>query len=263
MRPFLTAEEQETVEATKESEDYKFLLEKERTYSIGRGMRVVIDLRHIDPNLDYLDIKVMLIYMGRLGKPKKISVPVRTLGQPPVGIAADLEKLLSPDSDIPADLTIYVEGKELRAHRAILSARSPVFQAMFRSNMVETTTGRVTLSDIKAEVVSAMLQYMYSGRVDPVTCSIAELLAAADRYSITDLKDACEAELTASLSVDTAYEALCLHDQYNCPKLRSHALSVLREKILEAIRTPWWEHMTKNEPHILADIIESNRMNIV
>lgn len=68
------------------------------------------------------------------------------------------------------------------AHKAVLAAQSPVFEAMFsHKDSKETQEGRVELIDISGEAVQQMLQYLYTGKVDQVDKYALELFVAADK----------------------------------------------------------------------------------
>jgi speckle-type POZ protein len=54
-----------------------------------------------------------------------------------------------------------VEDEELHAHRIILTARSPVFRALLNSDMREVQEGVVSIEDIRPQVFSAMLHFLY------------------------------------------------------------------------------------------------------
>ena len=52
-----------------------------------------------------------------------------------------------------SDIKIQCEGQSFDCHMAILAARSPVFMAMFQSDMKEKETLTVNIQDLKAGVV--------------------------------------------------------------------------------------------------------------
>lgn len=63
-------------------------------------------------------------------------------------------------------------GKVFPCHKLIMSARSPVFKAMFVVQMKESKSGKVTIEDIKPEIMTEMLHFIYTGLVkDSVTTS--------------------------------------------------------------------------------------------
>lgn len=116
-------------------------------------------------------------------------------------------------------------------HQFMLSARSPVFQAMFQagqlvagsvgivmvvgkwvvssdarlavidfhdalqSDMTEAATRRVEIEDLQPEVVHDMLVYIYTGNTNNLNRIAGELLGAADKYQLEQLKTICEVRL--------------------------------------------------------------------
>lgn len=75
-------------------------------------------------------------------------------------MARDLGKFLV--SGNYSDVTLVAGEPEIRAHRAILAARSQVFDAMFSIDMAEKATGHVVIDDVDGEVVHQMLGYIYT-----------------------------------------------------------------------------------------------------
>src|SRR5699024_857522 len=68
--------------------------------------------------------------------------------------------------------------------KAILSARSTVFDAMFsHEECSESLQKRVEIPDIRPEVMEVLLGYIYSGDTTGVEGCAEELLAAADKVS--------------------------------------------------------------------------------
>ena len=66
----------------------------------------------------------------------------------------------------------------------ILSARSPVFRAMFEHEMEESKLNRVEISDISPDVFKEMLNFLYTGKSPNLNEMAADLLAAADKVNI-------------------------------------------------------------------------------
>ena len=62
-----------------------------------------------------------------------------------------------------SDVKIISGDEEFHCHRIILSGRSPVFEAMFRSDMTENNSEEVCIKDIDPKVVREMLHFIYNG----------------------------------------------------------------------------------------------------
>ena len=85
------------------------------------------------------------------------------------------------------------EKVELPCHRAFLSARSPVFLAMFQHDTAEFQKKEIEMPDVEPEVAEMMLKYIYSGDIKTIKPGMEEeLLVAADKYSLLELKELCE-----------------------------------------------------------------------
>ena len=117
-------------------------------------------------------------------------------------------------------------GKLFPCHKLIMSARSPVFKAMFDVEMKERESGKVTIEDIKPEIMTEMLHFIYTGLVkDSVTTEFSkELLAAADKYQLESLKDICQYKIRSVLGAENAIEFLILGEMYQANKLKDAAL---------------------------------------
>ena len=83
-----------------------------------------------------------------------------------------------------SDVTLCAGGREFQAHKAILATRSPVFSAMFKSNMEESRLGRVEIPDIHPDVFQEMLKFVYTGNTPQLHGMAEELLAAADKVGV-------------------------------------------------------------------------------
>jgi speckle-type POZ protein len=64
-----------------------------------------------------------------------------------------------------------------------LTARSPVFAAMFEHEMEERKQNRVAITDVDHEVLKEMLRFIYTGKAPNLDKMADDLLAAADKVS--------------------------------------------------------------------------------
>ena len=91
-------------------------------------------------------------------------------------MAIDFQSILN--SGKLSDMVFTINNKELRAHKAIICARSPVFAAMFSNECKES---KVTISDISVEIFKEVLQFIYTNQVNQMKEYAMELLIAADK----------------------------------------------------------------------------------
>ena len=87
-----------------------------------------------------------------------------------------------------SDCTVFCQGREFNCHKAVLAGRSVVFDAMISHDMEETRRGEVVIKDLDSDTVGKMLAYVYTGKVEEIEAKAAELLAAAEKYILPELK---------------------------------------------------------------------------
>ena len=162
------------------------------------------------------------------------------------------------------DVQFCFDGDEsVGSHSLILTARSPVFAAMFQhSSMKEQETGRVDIEDIQLDIFKELLHYIYSGRTRmSLTEETAQsLFMAADKYDIGDLKEECVAFLLTCFRVENALTLMAWAHLNSVDNLKEAALDFAAEHGQEVIQLDDWEVLTKNYPDI--SIIASRRMMI-
>ncbi len=98
------------------------------------------------------------------------------------------------------DVEFLVGDESIAAHRSLLSARSPVFAAMFTSGMQECQTRQVHLDDVDSAVFSDFLKFLYTGMLEPTAKNKKELLAVADKYQVETLKNLCQLDTRFDIS---------------------------------------------------------------
>ncbi|TVU05005.1 hypothetical protein EJB05_48152, partial [Eragrostis curvula] len=120
-----------------------------------------------------------------------ISVPASDLGN-------HLGNLL--DCTDGSDVSFFVGGKTFHAHRAVLTARSPVFKAQLLGSMAEAKMDCITLHDMLPVTFQALLRFIYTDALpadNELESSssalelLQNLLAAADMYHLDRLKLIC------------------------------------------------------------------------
>lgn len=117
------------------------------------------------------------------------------------------------ENNLLTDTIIRLPDGELKAHKAILSARSPVFAKYFEVDMTEKTSGEIIIEDIGVNVMKMLLNYIYGGMlVSGTDEEMIQLAYAADKYELKNLKDGCLRYLRQHINRDTALEIYTVLD---------------------------------------------------
>ena len=105
---------------------------------------------------------------------------------------------------------------------------------MLQSNMVEARSGIIEIRDMKPNVLKAILDCVYKNRIDTKDLKddpdfAMELLAAADMYDLSGLKQICEDVLCDILAVDNVLKVLVVGGRHGVAKLKKQALKMIND----------------------------------
>nr|TKW11282.1 hypothetical protein SEVIR_6G223100v2 [Setaria viridis] len=161
-------------------------------------------------------------------------------------------------SNLPGstDVSFNIDGETFHAHRAVLAARSPVLKALMSS---------ITLHDITPATFRVMLQFMYTDALpgddelgDPPSEMMKQLLAAADRYGLDQLKLMCAQKLGDNVSVDTVAATLTCAEMYSCPELKNKCIDffVMEGNFKKAMLTTGFVQLGQKFPSIIDELRE-------
>ncbi|CAA3031190.1 BTB POZ domain-containing At1g55760 [Olea europaea subsp. europaea] len=129
---------------------------------------------------------------------------------------------------IHTDIVINASDGSIPAHRAVLASRSPVFRSMFSHDLKEKEMSAVNISDMSVEACQAFLSYLYGNiENEQFLTHRLPLLRAADKYDISDLKEACHESLLEDIDTRNVLERLQNASLYQLPKLKTSCMRYL------------------------------------
>ncbi|RWS23168.1 roadkill-like protein [Leptotrombidium deliense] len=127
-----------------------------------------------------------------------------------------------------ADVKIICnDGRIFDVHSFILMARSKIFEAMLTHDTLESINGQIVISDFKSETIEKMIHFLYTDEVEDNSTKDFELLLAADKYDLLNLKSFCINSILNNLSIDNCIDLMLKSDF--CP------LQELKDKIINFI----------------------------
>ena len=186
-----------------------------------------------------------------------------------------------------SDVTVSVHGVNYRLHKSVLSARSPVFEAMFDpKKTAEVPNNHLDIVDPKITRRSfwQFLVYLYEG-IMPDECNFDELLAIAEKvsatyfsafpvltfltsvsfqYQVYGLKSGCEEELVRSLTTDSVLRILRRAFRYKAKKLSKECINFVLNNASQLVDSSEWNILVSEYPRQTRKIklrIESTRPN--
>ncbi|KAJ3694633.1 hypothetical protein LUZ60_000010 [Juncus effusus] len=111
------------------------------------------------------------------------------------GDNATIQDNVSSSSPFPPDITFYIEGQPIEAHRVILSARSPFFNKKFRTEWKNRHEVRFSSQKLSYQALYSLLHFFYSDRVEISVDNLEELLQICKSCKLESLKQVLEKEI--------------------------------------------------------------------
>ncbi|KAJ0986944.1 hypothetical protein J5N97_005300 [Dioscorea zingiberensis] len=174
-------------------------------------------------DVEFLDLKVV---PPSGGEPSSIWNSYNIEKRSAATVLISLSRMLS--EGIHTDIIINANNGSIGAHRAVLATRSPVFRSMFSHNLKEKELSAVNISDMSFEACQAFLNYIYGDfKADEFLTHRLALLHAADKYDVSDLKEACHESLLEDIDTKNVLERLQTAHLYRLPRLKSSCLRYL------------------------------------
>lgn len=170
------------------------------------------------------------------------------------------EELLT--SEKYSDVTVSAEGKSFKLHKNVLTTFSVVFDAMFRNDMKEKNQNTVEIKDIKYEVLQDLFQYIYTGKVNNLKDKAHDLLTAAEKYCIDDLKLLCEEEMLNNLTKNNAVNYLLSAIMNNAEKLKANIIKWISSHLESLIEDPDFDSLGIQYPEVLLSITKKSINNV-
>ncbi|CAL1275376.1 unnamed protein product [Larinioides sclopetarius] len=156
-----------------------------------------------------------------------------------------------------SDVILRTDSQSFPAHKCILSARSPVFKAMFTGDMREKTGKSVEIPDLDEATLRELLSYIYTDTVAELQWrGTADLYRASDKYELLDLKRRCSTFLKTNLSVSSVCTVLILADMHHDQELREVAQDFITRQEAEFFASDAWGSFKKGNPNLALEIME-------
>jgi len=168
-------------------------------------------------------------------------------------LSSDFQTLLLDTTK--SDLKLICPGQgEVCVHELIISARSPVFCSMLKSDMSEKQSGTIIIEDFDIGVVKEMVCFMYTSKLDEAFENVKELLVIGDKYEIKSLVEACGKKMAVTISKENVLEIGVFAETFSakfllekCGEFAAEDLSILDND---------WQTVVKASPLFLIKILE-------
>ena len=157
------------------------------------------------------------------------------------------------------DVVIEADGCPFYAHRAVLASCSPYFHAMFCSDMEESKKRTITIRDIPADVMEAILDYCYTANIEIDEENVQYLLPAACILQLSWVRDACCEFMKNQLCSTNCLGVRAFADAHACLELKDAADMFAQQHYLEVLEGEEFLSLNQEE---LSQLMQSEELNV-
>ncbi|KAG5900505.1 hypothetical protein JTB14_010915 [Gonioctena quinquepunctata] len=131
------------------------------------------------------------------------------------------------------DITLVIEGRVFKAHRAVLAACSDYFRAMFTDNMLEARQNEICLNGITAKGFHQLLEYAYTTRIGLNLANVQDVLEAASHVQMVSVIQACSNYLQCQIDIENCVDIATIAETYSLSQLRIKVYRFMSGHLLE------------------------------
>lgn len=156
-------------------------------------------------------------------------------------LAQAIQKIFDSDSsDFSFDFVAPGDDEkqqrmQINAHKTLLSAVSPVFQAMFSGNWKESTS--VEIADASFETFNALIEYFYTENITITAGNVGEVLYLSDKYDTPKLTAVCSEFLAERVALKDVVNCISLALTFSLETLKSKCKEIIGKNIIEVIES--------------------------
>ncbi|KAK0169819.1 hypothetical protein PV328_010457 [Microctonus aethiopoides] len=159
-----------------------------------------------------------------------------------------------------SDMIIVIGEKEIPVHKTILAANSPVFLAMFKTDMSESLNKQIVVTDTEVDIMEKVINFMYTGVIHPAPDidALISILAVADKYEIMTLQKLCEQKLSEKIRIENVLEILDRISLYRVPRLRQIITSFMVKNKSTIVGLEGFADLHNRKPKLLFNFIRNS-----
>ncbi|CAF0862241.1 unnamed protein product [Didymodactylos carnosus] len=157
------------------------------------------------------------------------------------------------------DVLLIIGQSKIPAHRAVLSACSPYFKAMFTSELAESRLTEIVIHDVDESAMDLLIEFCYSSTILVDEKNVQTLLPAACILQIQEVQDTCCEFLKAQLDPSNCLGIRAFADTHSCRELLKIADRYTQHNFNEVKESEEFLFLPVNQ---LIDIISSDELNM-
>ena len=146
--------------------------------------------------------------------------------------------------------------KSFKVHKSILACRCDVFKAMMGHNMKEARANELLLTDISFGALQQVINFLYNDNLQDLETHAMELLSAADKFLLVNMKKRIEKYVTDNFKLSTVLDVVLYAQLHNCEYLLESAVMFIVKHFDCIMHEPKWPDFVREQPDLLINILK-------
>ncbi len=135
------------------------------------------------------------------------------------------------------DVELQAEYQTIHAHKSVLAASTPYFEAMFLGKFEETNARTVEVKGVTFAGLKGVVDCIYTSSIDIGLNNINDILPAAHLMQMTGIVKQCEEWMEKTLAEDNCFHFLRLAEKYNIEKIEKNITDFVLKNFVVVSKT--------------------------
>ena len=160
-------------------------------------------------------------------------------------ILKGLDKLR--DQKLLCDVHLVAEGAKFPAHRVVLAAASPYFQAMFTGGFKENQMSEITLTDTSSEGLKCVLDAIYTGELSISVENVCDVVPLANQLQLNEIVEHCGIFLAQNVSTHNCLSFLSVAEKYDLQEVEDECSKFVLESFDTVSQSTEFTNLSKQK----------------
>lgn len=158
------------------------------------------------------------------------------------------------------DVELCAGENRVSAHRVVLSACSPYFNAMFTGKLLESQKQVIHLKEVDESALHILVDFAYTGKAHVTQENVQLLLPAANMLQLSRVKEICCQFLSQQLHSSNCLGINKFAEAYSCQSLLKKSRKYIQDHFQEVIQHEEFLLLPVSQ---LVELLRDDNLNVV